>query len=467
MIAPAGLRDYGRGMRKGVRIAVAALALALPQAAGAESLAYVEGGNVFISTPDGARRVTITTGGGYTLAGVADSGRVVTSYGSSNATWFSFNPDGTSTGEQPNLVPMRQCGGVSSVGPIEPRLHPEGNIVVFNYFCNGPPPGYSITNYLQADLPKVYTPSTSAQPLGTDLNLGSFLGKRLLVESTNIQLQGDDPNDPFTTQPFNDWVLPDPGEDLTRAEVARSGPGRMVIDETLNAAKQMIIGTYSQIGEFTTVCTISAGAPSAGTFSPDGTKLAWVDSGGVKVGQLDLARSDCIVPGSVKTLSATGSDPRWSAYTVPEPVQTPPPGGGGGTPPGGTQPPPGGGTTQTGATAATLSVAVAATAKVAQLVKGFVVGYDVNGPGVIEGSLTMPAKLAKKLGVARVSAAQVRLAYARKTVAAAGKGKLTLKLTKKAKKRAKRLKGRSLTLRTTFTPKAGTPVVAVKKLRIR
>jgi len=29
------------------------------------------------------------------------------------------------------------------------------------------------------------------------------------------------------------------------------------------------------------------------------------------------------------------------------------------------------------------------------------------------------------------------------------------------------LKGRTLTLRTTFTPRAGTPVVAVKKLRIR
>jgi hypothetical protein len=451
-------------MRKGVRIAVAALALALPQAARAESVSYVEGGNVFIATPDGARRVQITTSGTndspYTLAGTADSGKTQTSYGSPS-TWFSFNPDGTSTGEQPNLVPMRQCGAAfGSIGPIAPRLDPSGDMVVFNYFCNGPISNPTITNYLQVDLPKYYTSSTNAQPVGSDLNFGSFFGKRLIVEDTNILIQDDDPNNPFTTN-FSDWVLPDPGEDLTRAEVARGG-GRMVIDETLNGTKQIIIGTFANIFEFTTVCTLAAGAPSEGTFSPDGTKLAWTDSAGVRVGQLDLARSDCIVPGSVKTLSATGSSPRWSAYTVPEPVQNQTPSN-----PNGTTNPQQPQQQTTGPPAPTVTVAVAATAKLKQLVKGLVVGYDVNTAGVIASALTMPAKQAKKLGVARVSAAQVRVAFARKTVAAAGKGKLTLKLTKKAKKRAKKLKGRTLTLRTIFTPKAGTPVVTVKKLRIR
>jgi hypothetical protein len=451
-------------MRKGVRIAAVLVTLALAPAAGAESLSYVEGGNVFISTADGARRVQITTGGSapsneYTLAGTADSGKVQTAFGSP-ATWFSFNPDGTSTGEQPNLVPMKQCGAAfGSFGPLDPRLHPDGNIVAFTYFCNYADSSHEID--MGVDLPKVYTPSTSATAM-TGFSFPSFFGKRLIVQDANILIQEDNASDPFHDV-FNDWVLPDPNEDLTRAEVARNG-GRMVIDELLNGTKQIIIGTFANIGEFTTACTIAAGAPADGTFSPDGTKLAWTDSSGLRVGQLDLGRSDCIVPGSVKTLSATGSSPRWSAYTIPEPVQPPAP-----TPTPNpnptqnTQP-----TTQTTTpAAAALSVAVAATAKLKQLVKGLVVVYDVNGAGVVESALLMPAKQAKKLGVARVSAAQVRLAFARKTVAAAGKGKLTLKLTKKAKKRAKRLKGKTLTLRTTFTPKAGTPVVAVKKLRIR
>src|SRR3954454_2667891 len=196
-------------MRKGVRIAVAALTLALPAHAAAESISYVEGGNVFLSTPDGARRVPITSSGSagspYTLAGTADNGKTLTAFGGSSATLFSFNPDGTSSGDQPNLVPMKQCGGISSVGPIDPRLHPDGDIVAFNYFCNYF--GGNFDDDLAVDLPKYYTSSTSATPLATDLNFPSFLGKRLLVEGGgHIQLQGDDPNDPFTTQPFSDWV---------------------------------------------------------------------------------------------------------------------------------------------------------------------------------------------------------------------------------------------------------------------
>ena len=448
-------------MRKGVRVAVAALTLELPSAAGAESVSYVEGGNVFVSAPDGARRVQITTSGTndspYTLAGTADSGVVQTAFGNP-ATWFSFNPDGTNTGQQPNLVPMQQCGAAfGSIGPIDPRLHPDGDLVAFNYFCNYA--GGAHDDDLAVDLPKVYTPSTSAQPIATDLNFPSFFGKRLVVEGTNILIQDSDPNNPFTTN-FSNWVLPDPGEVLTRAEVARSG-SRMVIDETLNGTKQIIIGTSSQVGDYTTACTIATGAPFDATFSPDGTKLAWNDSGGVRVGQLDLGRSDCIVPGSVKTLSVSGSSPRWSAYTVPEPVQNQPPA----TNQNGTQ----NQQQQTpvnGPPAPKIAVVVAAKAKLVQLIKGLVVGYDVNAAGAVEAALTMPAKQAKRLGVARVSAAQVRLAFARKTVAA-GKGKLTLKLTKKAKKHAKRLKGRTLTLRTTFIPKAGTPVLTVKKVVIR
>jgi hypothetical protein len=240
----------------------------------------------------------------------------------------------------------------------------------------------------------------------------------------------------------------------------------VLIDYKLSTVPKIAIGTFQTIGaDYTEACVlgVATGNASEGTFSPDGSKLAWVDSAGVRVGQLDLGRPDCIVPGSAKTLSATGDNPRWSAYTLPEPVQT--------------QPPPTGGDQNqqqqqqqqqmTGPPAPNISVALAASAKLKQLIKGLVVGYDVNGPGVVDAALLMPAKQAKKLGVARVSAAQVKLASARKTVAAAGKGKLTLKLTKKAKKRAKRLKGRSLTLRTTFTPKGGTAVVAVKKVRIR
>lgn len=457
-------------MRKGVRFAVAALTLALAPPAGAESISYVEAGNVFIATPDGARRVQITSSGTndspFTLAGHADNGKVVTAFGpGSSRTWFMFNPDGTNSSEGPNLVPMKQCGSaLGSTGPIDPRLHPDGDLVAYNYFCNYPPGGGGPDINLAVDIPKVYTASSSSGPLplASDLLFPSFFGKRLVVQGTNILIQDSDASNPFTTT-FSDWILPDPNEDIVRAEVARPG-GRVLIDTKVANVPKIALATFVNIGEYNFACFlgVASGDPSDGAFSPDGTKLAWVDSGGVKVGQIDLGRSDCIVPGSVKTLSATGSNPRWSAYSVPEPVQTP------------TQNPYQNQSQNTQTTtqtttpaAATLAVAVAASAKLKQIVKGLVVGYDVNGAGVVEAALTMPAKQAKKLGVARVAAAQVRLGYAKKSVTAAGKGKLTVKLTKKAKKRARRLRGRTLTLRTTFTPSAGTPVVAAKKLRIR
>ena len=43
----------------------AALTLALATPALADSIAYVQGGNVFLSTPDGARKVQVTSTGIY------------------------------------------------------------------------------------------------------------------------------------------------------------------------------------------------------------------------------------------------------------------------------------------------------------------------------------------------------------------------------------------------------------------
>jgi hypothetical protein len=455
------------------------VALVLPAAAWAESISYVEGGNVYISTTDGARRVPITSNGSadspYTLAGHADSGRTIAAFGPvSSRTWFIFNPDGTSTGEGPNLVPMKHCGN-PSVGPVNPRIEPAGDLVAYNYYCNyGFSNNFAISTRLVVDNPKYYTAGPNTPDIGSDWYYPTWLGKRLVVGDTQkIFVQDENAGNPFSTN-FTAWILPDPGEKLTRMEVSRAG-GRAVLDYSLNDVAKIAIGTFSgtppSTPDWAVPCTLDAatGAPTQGTLSPDGTKLAWIDNDGVKIAQVDLGQPGCVAAGSVRTLSAGGSQPRFSAYTIPEPAPPPAdPGtgtGGGQTLPagGGTQQPTGGGTTAK----PVLGVTIPAAAKLAALIKGLVVSFDVNQPGIVEAALTMPAKQAKKLGVARVAAANVRLGFARKVVTAAGKGKLTVKLTKKAKKRARRLKGKTVTLRTTFKPKTGTPVVSVKKVRVR
>ena len=57
--------------------ALAALTLIPAAPAAADSIAYVQGGNVFLSTPDGARKVQVTTSGIYSSVSQADDGTMI------------------------------------------------------------------------------------------------------------------------------------------------------------------------------------------------------------------------------------------------------------------------------------------------------------------------------------------------------------------------------------------------------
>jgi hypothetical protein len=74
--------DRIAGMLSTKSIAAAALsALALTgacaQSAAADSISYIKGGDVWLSTPDGARQFQVTTTGGYKSASQSDDGTIV------------------------------------------------------------------------------------------------------------------------------------------------------------------------------------------------------------------------------------------------------------------------------------------------------------------------------------------------------------------------------------------------------
>src|SRR5690349_18624383 len=61
-----------------VAAALAGLSLFISApAAMADSIAYIQGGNVFLSTPDGARKVQVTTSGIYSYVSQADDGTMI------------------------------------------------------------------------------------------------------------------------------------------------------------------------------------------------------------------------------------------------------------------------------------------------------------------------------------------------------------------------------------------------------
>jgi hypothetical protein len=105
-----------------------------------------------------------------------------------------------------------------------------------------------------------------------------------------------------------------------------------------------------------------------------------------------------------------------------------------------------------GAGNAFLGVKTPATLKLAKLLTGLLVGYEVKEAGTIEAVL---------------SSGKTKLGSAKKTVKA-GKGTLKVKVSKKARRNAKKLRGKKLKLRTTFRPSSGgTAVVATKVIKIR
>src|ERR1700754_2098132 len=70
--------------RRRLRAALAAGALltaAAPAVAHADSIAYVKGGDVWLSTSDGARQHQVTTGGGYSSVSQDDRGDMIAAYG--------------------------------------------------------------------------------------------------------------------------------------------------------------------------------------------------------------------------------------------------------------------------------------------------------------------------------------------------------------------------------------------------
>ena len=65
-----------RRLACGAAVTVAAAA-ALPAAASADSIAYVKDGDVWLASPDGARKQQVTRTGGYAYVSQADDGTMI------------------------------------------------------------------------------------------------------------------------------------------------------------------------------------------------------------------------------------------------------------------------------------------------------------------------------------------------------------------------------------------------------
>ncbi|MBE2317524.1 hypothetical protein DVA67_016190 [Solirubrobacter sp. CPCC 204708] len=183
----------------------AALTLAVATPALADSIAYVQGGNVFLATPDGSRTVQITSTGTYASVSQADDGTMIalapgerlhklSRDGKVLADFLTPISDGA-----PNAGPVNRFHG-----PLNPQLSPDGTKVAYEWFNDSYEnvPGCSATSvpschvYTQRQGVAIsnadgYT-GVEAYPLLTGWIYPSWLTNDTLVRSFSGQIFNDD-----------------------------------------------------------------------------------------------------------------------------------------------------------------------------------------------------------------------------------------------------------------------------------
>ncbi|MDA0164496.1 hypothetical protein OM076_29770 [Solirubrobacter ginsenosidimutans] len=119
------------------RLIAAAIALSLVAAApaAADSIAYIQNGDVWLATPDGARKQQVTHTGGYYYVSQADDGTMAALVGGEHIQKLSRT--GQVLADFPTYVSdgAPAAGGVTQFhGPFDPEISPDGSKIAFEYF---------------------------------------------------------------------------------------------------------------------------------------------------------------------------------------------------------------------------------------------------------------------------------------------------------------------------------------------
>src|SRR6478735_2545919 len=124
-----------RAMLRKTLIAAVLMTLAAASPAAADSIAYISGGDIWLSTPDGSRKTQVTHTGGYFNVSQADNGTLAALVAGEKLQTLSR--DGKVLAEF--LTPISDGAPVSGPvnrfhGPFNPQISPDGSKVAYEYF---------------------------------------------------------------------------------------------------------------------------------------------------------------------------------------------------------------------------------------------------------------------------------------------------------------------------------------------
>ena len=300
--------------------AAAAVALAAPAVASADSLVFVKDDNVWLANPDGSGQYQVTFDGTaeqpWFSPSQADDGTIVAARrGENGGPLHRMRQNGEPLGDIP-LAPMQ-------AGPFAPQVSPDGRLVayehVFSRFVNGYLETSSDVRFTRTD------GSTDSAVFGeTGRGAGApswidsgraFVGVNAVAMTQTVGQQAVQWWSDYDHQPR--WFSN--GESVEDGEVAPNGTVVVVRGEHDDNTIQLYSSTGSFTAPPTPTCTLRG--PSDGpagrrfadpTLSPSGDALAWQEGDGVWTMSLT---PDC-KRGVPRLLIAGASEPDWGPADV-------------------------------------------------------------------------------------------------------------------------------------------------------
>jgi hypothetical protein len=423
-------------------IAILAL-LVLAPPAGAASIAYIDGGEVWLSSLDGTQKVrlatTVVNGAGNTekwlAVAASDNGRIVAVRNEpgkiSRSSWFKvWEPNGTSTVEGPLTSP---AGWTVYVYPLGFDVTADGNHMVYGFSNSS---GCCPITFAQGTYVRPVTNSPLDPIVVSGQEEPTLFGSRVIAHAgatINVQSAATTYGTDFT--PWLDTA--GTGLELRRTDLAANGQLAALELEQWNGGSQTIgkiavLATQGvdQAPTFAVDCFLPAsGVAKDVSLSADATRIAWTDAEGLKVaGAPTTAADPCALTSSPVVISPTASQSAIGGANVTAFLPTSPP-------------PPTGGPPSTGGAAPVATVPRKVKTAALAGAKGVPIKVKVARAGKVKISGTVPARTLSRRGK------PVVVATGSATAQRAGTVTVRLRLTAAARKKRSRLRGARMTLR--------------------